>query len=108
MKLNATNILIKSGVGDDIALLLEQAISQHVETGRAASVTLKITVKMDKETGKSRAKARVQAMLPDGEDDAVVKKQPTIGILTLTNDHPGQQRIDGSDEPADNKSRAAG
>jgi len=95
MKLSPTSILIESGLGDDIAVLLEQAIAHHADTGRSASVTLKITVKMDKETGKSKAKGRVQATLPQGDDDQMVKKLPSISILTINADAPGQATIEG-------------
>lgn len=94
LNLNPKALLIESGVGDEIAVLLGQAIEQHTETGRSASVTLKITVKADKETGASKARGRVSATIPDGDDDQIVKRMPSVSLLTVTNDHPGQQRID--------------
>jgi hypothetical protein len=101
MRINPKALLIDSGIGEDIATMLEQAISQHTDTGRGAAVTLKITVKADKESGKSKAKGRVIASLPDGDDDMVVKKLPSVGLLTIAADHPGQQTLDDltTDEP---------
>ena len=93
MKLKPTDILIKSGIGDDIAVLLEQALAHHADTDRAASVTLKITVRTDPDSGKTKAVGRVTAALPDGDSDTLTKKLTSIGILTLANDHPGQQTI---------------
>lgn len=94
MKIDAKEILIASSIGDDVAVLLEKAIAAHTDTGRSASVTLKITVKIDKESGASKARGRVHASIPSGDDDSVTNKLPSVGLLTIANDHPGQQRID--------------
>lgn len=92
MKLNPTDILIKSGIGDDIAVMLERAITAHVATGRGASVTLKITIKTDKDSGLSKARGRVTSTVPEGDDDQHTRKLPSIGLLTV-GEHPGQQSL---------------
>lgn len=93
MKLSPTDLIINSGLGANIAVLLEQAIAAHLDTGRGASVVLKIVVKADKETGKSKARGRVTATIPEGDDDQHTKKQPSVSILTVGADHPDQQTL---------------
>lgn len=93
LSLKPKDLLIDSGIGDDIAVLLEQAIAAHLDTGRGASVVLKIVVKADKETGASKARGRVTATIPEGDDDQHTKKQPSINLLTVGADHPGQQDL---------------
>jgi hypothetical protein len=100
MKLDPTELLINSGVGDDIAVLLEQAFAAHIQTGRGASVVLKITVKLDKESNKSKARGRVSATIPEGDDDQHTKKQPSVSLLTVGLDHPDQQTLFDEAEPA--------
>jgi hypothetical protein len=93
VKLSPKSLLIESGVGEDIAVLLEQAIAAHVDTGRNAKVTFVVTVRTDPDSGKIKAGGRVQAILPTGDSDTITKKMPSIGLITVANDHPGQQTI---------------
>jgi hypothetical protein len=93
MKLSPKSLLIESGVGEDIAVLLEQAIAAHVDTGRNAKVTFVVTVRTDPDSGKIKAGGRVQAILPTGDSDTITKKMPSIGLITVANDHPGRQTI---------------
>jgi hypothetical protein len=95
MKLSPKSLLIESGVGEDIAVLLEQAIAAHIDTSRNAKVSFVITVRTDPDSGKIKAGGRVQAILPTGDSDTITKKMPSIGLITVANDCPGQQKIDG-------------
>jgi hypothetical protein len=95
VKLSPKSLLIESGVGEDIVVLLEQAIAAHVDTGRNAKVTFVVTVRTDPDSGKIKAGGRVQAVLPTGDSDTITKKMPSIGLITVANDCPGQQKIDG-------------
>jgi hypothetical protein len=78
----------------DILTAARMALVAHQTTGRSASVTVKLTVKVDKDSGKTKVKGRVTASLPEGDDDARTKKSPAVVLVTVENDHPGQQRID--------------
>jgi hypothetical protein len=93
MKISAQELLISSGIGDDIATAVEQAVAAYKDTDRGASVTLKITVKFDKEKGCGTARGRVQLSLPRGDCDTINRKSPSIGLFQIGNDHPGQQTI---------------
>jgi len=113
MNLKPKTLLVESGIGEDITVLLEQAIEAHIDTGRTAKVSLSIVVRTDADSGKGKVIGRVQATLPTGDSDTITKKMPSIGLLTITNDHPGQQTLDseGADAPEseqDRKSLAAG
>lgn len=99
MKINPKALLIESGVGEEIAVMLEQVIAQHLDTGRTGRVSFVITVRADKESGKSKAIGRTVASLPDGDEDMVTKKCHSISLLTVnTGDHPDQQSLF-DDEP---------
>jgi hypothetical protein len=90
-------LLIDSGIGEEIATMLETAIEAHVDTGRTAKVTFSVVVRTDPDSGKVKAVGRVQSSLPTGDADSITKKLPSVGLLTITNDHPGQQTIGGID-----------
>ena len=59
-------------MGEQIATLLGQAIEQHKDTGRGASVVLAITVRTDAKTGKTHARGQVKANIPDGDNNMTV------------------------------------
>ena len=99
-KLNPQELLIKSGIGEDVAVMLEQAIAAHVATGRGASVVLKIVIKADKETGLSKARGRVTSTIPEGDDDQHARKMPSVNLLTV-GEHPGQRSLLDPDLPVD-------
>jgi hypothetical protein len=90
---------IKSTILDDIILdvrnMLADASVAHVETGRRATVTLRLTVSRDKETQKRTIRGRVSAVIPEGADDSHTRKGETALLLSVSDDHPGQQRIGG-------------
>jgi hypothetical protein len=69
------------------------ALAAHQTTGRSASVTIKLTVRFDKDSGKTKIKGRVQASLPENDDDARTKKWAGVVLMTVETDHPGQQRL---------------
>lgn len=94
LRIDERELLLHSGVGEQVATLLGQAIEQHKDTGRGASVLLAITVRTDPKTGKTHARGQVKATIPDGDNNLTVTKLPSQGLLTITNDHPGQQTLD--------------
>jgi len=94
LRIDERELLLHSGVGEQIATLLGQAIEQHKDTGRGASVVLAITVRTDAKTGKTHARGQVKANIPDGDNNMTVTKLPSQGLLTISNDHPGQQTLD--------------
>jgi hypothetical protein len=99
LRIDERELLLHSGVGEQIATLLGQAIEQHKDTGRGASVVLAITVRTDAKTGKTHARGQVKATIPDGDNNMTVTKLPSQGLLTITNDHPGQQTLDDLAKP---------
>lgn len=78
----------------DIRTAIQLALAAHQTTGRAATFAIKGAVKFDKESGKTKIKARVHAGLPEGDDDARAKRWPGVVLMTVAADHPGQQRIE--------------
>lgn len=90
MNINPT---ILDDINADVRLLLAEAALAHVETGRRAAVTLKLTISRDKETQKRQVRGRVQATIPEGADDSRTRKSEPVLLLSVTDDHPGQQRI---------------
>ncbi len=90
-----TEQIIKSGIVNDLAGQIEGALRHHQSTGRRASVTCKITIKMLKDTGKTEIAAKISATLPVREEDAATVKQPAVVIAKIGGDHPGQTKIDG-------------
>lgn len=91
---------IPSTILDDINLdlrkLLGEAAIAHMDTGRRATVRLALTVKADRESGKRLVTGRVTATMPEGEDDSVTRKRPSVVLLSVTDDHPGQTRLEGA------------
>ncbi len=99
LRIDERELLLHSGVGEQIATLLGQAIEQHKDTGRGASVVLAITVRTDAKTGKTHARGQVKATIPDGDNNMTVTKLPSQGLLTISNDHPGQQTLNDLAKP---------
>lgn len=91
---------IHSNVLDDINLdvrkMLEDAAAAHIETGRRATVTLKLTIRKNKEAQKREVVGRVTATIPEGSDDSRTRKADQCVLVSVTDEHPGQQRIDGA------------
>lgn len=83
---------------DDINLavrkLLTDAALAHVETGRRATVTLKLTIRKNTESQKREVIGRVTAVIPDGGDDSHTRKSDQVVLVSVGDDHPGQQRIE--------------
>ncbi len=100
LRIDERELLLHSGVGEQIATLLGQAIEQHKDTGRGASVVLAITVRTDAKTGKTHARGQVKATIPDGDNDMRTVRLPSMGLLSLANDHPGQQSLLDEEKPA--------
>lgn len=91
MKIPST---ILSDINADVRTLLEAAAVAHMETGRRATVTLKLTISRDKETQKRVLRGKVSANIPEGAEDSHARKCEPITLLAVSDDHPGQQRID--------------
>lgn len=90
MKIPA-NIL--SDINADVSNLLADAAKAHMETGRRATVTLKLTISRDKESGKHVLRGKASANIPEGAEDAHTRKCEPVTLLAVSDDHPGQQRI---------------
>lgn len=86
-----SNIL--SDITADVSNLLVDAAEAHMETGRRATVTLKLTINRDKETGKRVLRGKVSASIPEGVEDSHARKCEPVTLLSVSDDHPGQQRI---------------
>lgn len=89
-------LLTNAGLDAEAVAALSLALAAHQDTGRSASVTIKLAVRTDKETGKTKIKGRVEVKLPENDDDTRTKKYPGVTLMTVENDHPGQQRLDGA------------
>ena len=78
----------------DILDLIAQAIDAHADESRTATVTVRIAVKIDKESGASAIVAKMQASLPVGESDGKTIKLRPVTLAKFGGDHPGQMRIE--------------
>lgn len=87
-----TNIL--TDINADVRDLLAEAAKAHVETGRKATVTLRLTLSRDKETLKRVLRGKVCASIPEGAEDSHARKCEPVTLLSVSDDHPGQQRIE--------------
>lgn len=88
------NDTILDEINESVRLLLAESALAHVETGRRATVTLKLTVSRDKDTQKRQVRGRVSAVIPEGADDSRTRKSEPLLLLSVTDEIPGQQRID--------------
>jgi hypothetical protein len=87
-------LLTNSGIDAELIAAIAQATEANILNGRTGKWKLDGTVKIDKESGKRVVKARVSVGLPQNDDDSLTKKYPSVVLMTIDNDHPGQQRID--------------
>ncbi len=78
----------------DVRKMLADAAIAHVETGRRAAVTLKLTIRKNKESQKREVVGRVTAIIPEGADDSHTRKSDQVVLVSVADDHPGQQRIE--------------
>lgn len=112
IKISGRSLFIDSGLAEDVAVLLEQALGAALDCQRRASVTLKITCTQNRETRRTEARAVVSAAWPEGEIDQRSTKLPSQRLLQLGGEVPGQTSIldEGQDEPANasGKDAAAG
>lgn len=81
-------------INSDLAALLAEAAEHHITTNRRASVTLKLTVTKEKKSGERQVRAKLSAVLPEGEDDSRTVKRPEEVLLSVEDEHPGQMRIE--------------
>jgi hypothetical protein len=84
---------ILNDINSDVRSMLALAAEAHVETDRRATVTLKLTISKDKE-GKRNVRGRVSAVIPEGVDDSHTRKGDTALLLSVSDEIPGQQRIE--------------
>lgn len=80
----------------DLLDLLRRAYEAHTDDQRTATVTMRVSVKADKETGKTVVSAKIQAVLPVGEHDSKTVKVPSVALASFGGDHPGQERLAGT------------
>lgn len=78
----------------DVRHFLADAAAAHIDTGRRATVTLKLTISRDKETQRRVVRGRVSAVIPEGADDSHTRRGETAVLLSVGDEHPGQQRIE--------------
>lgn len=87
------NTIEDSGIIAELHAAMVQAIDAQLATGRIGKFDIKGTVKFNKERGKVEVKARVSVGLPQNDDDSLTKKYPSVVLMTVETDHPGQTRI---------------
>lgn len=85
---------ILDDVNAQLRELLADSASAHVDTGRRATVTMRITVSQDKETHKRTVRAKVSATVPEGVEDSHTRKLEPVLLLSVSDDAPGQMRIE--------------
>jgi hypothetical protein len=85
---------ILNDINTDVRQMLADAAAAHVETGRKSTVTLKLTISRDRETQKRQVRARVSAVIPEGVDDSHTRKGEPSLLLSVSDDRPGQTRIE--------------
>lgn len=88
------NPTILTDINAEVAQMLATAATAHIDTGRRATVTLRLTVSRDSKTAKREVRGRVSASIPEGVDDSHTRKGETALILSVSDDHPGQTRIE--------------
>jgi hypothetical protein len=94
-------VIIHPSILDDITAdvrqMLEVAAAAHVETGRKSTITLRLTINRDRETQKRQVRARVSAVIPEGVEDSHTRKGEPSLLLSVSDDHPGQTRLEGTE-----------
>ena len=88
------NPTILTDITAELGAMLADAAAAHVETDRRATVSLKLTISRDTKTGKRLLRGRVSASIPEGVDDSHTRKGEPALILSVSDDHPGQTRIE--------------
>ena len=88
------NPTILTDINAEVAQMLATAATAHVDTGRRATVTLRLTVSRDNKTAKREVRGRVSASIPEGVDDSHTRKGEPALMLSVSDDHPGQTRIE--------------
>lgn len=86
-----TNVL--TDINADVRNLLAEAAAAHMETGRRATVTLKLTISRDKETQRRVLRGKATATIPEGAEGSRTRKCEPVVLMSVSDDHPGQQRI---------------
>jgi len=84
---------VLDGINGSVRALIADAAQAHIDTGRVATVTLRLTIKKNKETHKHELRGRVSASIPEGVDDSHTKRGEGVLLLAVSNDHPGQRLI---------------
>jgi hypothetical protein len=74
--------------------ILNGAAAVHDDTGRPVAVNIKLSLRFNKEAGRSEYTAAVVGNVPVGERDSNTRKIPGEFLMALNGDIEGQQRID--------------
>ena len=86
--------ITQAGVVTLLADQLIVAAQGSLDHERGSSASLSIKVGRDKETGKLELLATVKASYPTSETETTAIKMPSVTLCTITDDHPGQTRLE--------------
>jgi hypothetical protein len=86
--------LSESTILQEICDHLNDGAAEHQDTARPVVASIKVTLRFNKERGRSEFTATTSATLPKGERDSVTKKTRAEFLMALNGDAEGQQRID--------------
>jgi hypothetical protein len=86
--------ITESNVLSNACEILNAAAAVHDDTGRPVSVNIKLSLRFNKEAGRSEYTAAVVGNVPVGERDSKTRKIPGEFLMALNSDVEGQQRID--------------
>jgi hypothetical protein len=73
--------------------ILNAAAAAHDDTGRPVAVNIKLSLRFNKEAGRSEYTAAVVGNVPVGERDSKTRKIPSEFLMALNGDIEGQQTI---------------
>jgi hypothetical protein len=86
--------IYQSDALDRACEILNAAAPTHNDTGRPVAVNIKLSLRFNKEAGRSEYTAAVVGNIPVGERDSKTRKIPGEFLMALNVDIEGQQRID--------------
>ena len=74
--------------------LLIKAAKASLDHERGSSASLSIKIGRDKDSGALQLLATVKASYPTSETETTTIKDPSVTLCTITDDHPGQTRLE--------------
>jgi hypothetical protein len=86
--------ITESNVLSNACEILNSSAAVHDDTGRPVAVNIKLSLRFNKEAGRSEYTAAVVGNVPVGERDSKTRKIPGEFLMALNSDVEGQQRID--------------